>query len=131
MSAGITFTFSSIGSAKKACASRLRARIVSAGTPWPVMVKKPISVQVRSISRPVRSRSTGSPERALERSMTGIVAAIGSCVLSLSVGSMVVGAAVDHQRLAGDEGRVGPGEEGDGADDVGRRHVARQHAAPR
>ena len=44
--------------------------------------------------------------------------------------SVVVGAAVDDQRLAGDEAGVGAGEECNGADQIGRRHVAAERAAP-
>src|SRR5262249_25677989 len=66
------FFFSSIGREKNSCALRLRFQITSGGTPWPVIVKNPISVQMRSICRPVRRRATGSPANALVRSTTGI-----------------------------------------------------------
>src|SRR5581483_8113686 len=132
MSAGMTFLFSSMGRAKKACASLLRPEMTLAGTPCPVMVKKPISVQVRSISRPVRSRAVASPLNALLRSMTGICVFIAclSAVCSRAC-SMVIGASVDDDGLPGDEGGVRSRQEGDGTDEVGRRHLARQHARAR
>src|SRR6476620_5745082 len=103
--------------------------MTSPGTPWPVMVKNPISVQVRSISLPVRKRETGSPVSALLRSMTGICAFIGCLSFAPGRGvplgrSVIVGAAIDDDGLAGDEGGVGAGEEGDGADEICRRHLA-------
>src|SRR5262245_32070645 len=81
MSAGIARRFSSIGRAKNACAFVLSADLTAGGTPWPVMVKKPIWVQVRSISCPVLRRAARSPDRALAKSITGICARIGSPLL--------------------------------------------------
>src|SRR5579883_3155016 len=43
--------------------------------------------------------------------------------------SVVIGAAVDDERLSRDEACIGAGEEGNGADEIGRLHVAGEHAA--
>src|SRR5258707_6021329 len=113
--------FSASGSAKNACAVSRSASSEAASTPCPVMVKKPISRQVRSISAATSRRPAGPPSRAAVRSMTGMP--------GLMLSSVIIGAAVDDERLAGDEGGVGSGEEGDGADEILRDHVARQRPA--
>src|SRR5262245_4187089 len=102
--------------------------MTSGGTPWPVMVKKPTSVQVRSISWPRRRRAPPSGERASVRSIMAIWV---SMVLQLPFvlwTSVVIGAAIDDNRLSGDKGGVRSSEEGHGSDQVSRGHVATQGA---
>src|SRR5579872_1928135 len=121
MSAGITLLFSASGRAKNSCALWRRASMTTPGTPCPVMVKNPISRQIRSMSRPVSRRAIGSPDKAAARSTTGMPASM------ILMPSVEIGAAIDHDGLAGDEAGIGAGEKGHGPHQVPRCHVACQN----
>ena len=78
-----TFIFSSSGSAKKSIA---RWRVVvmrSAGTPWPVTMKKPVSRQAASIWRATSRFSASLPLRSAVRSIVGIALSAAMEHLSL------------------------------------------------
>ena len=64
-------SLSASGRAKNACALERRSSTTRAGTPWPLIAKKPISRQASSIRAATARRSARPPWRAGVRSISG------------------------------------------------------------